>query len=251
MFRLSSIKTQLILFLGIFLIYLSIEDRDAIFLLTTFIAVICAIGADSLFLYLRNKKFTVTESSLISGLIIGYVLSSDNAWWIFILASLFAVLSKHLIRINKKHIFNPAALGIFLSILLLGANTQWKGAYVWYILAPVGIYFVLKIRKIEVLISYALTSLSLFGAQALIQRTSLLNILGYLNYFFIFVMLIEPKTTPVKPLGKMIFGIGTAVLIFIFNEIGIRSDAEISSLLIFNLAVPLLNKFPEEIRREV
>lgn len=65
---------------------------------------------------------------------------------------------------------------------------------------------------------------------------------GYLSYFYIFVMLIEPKTTPTRPLPKFIFGALTAVLIFIFSEIGVRFDAELATLLILNLTVPLLDK---------
>jgi len=249
MVNLKSIKTQLIIFLCAFAIYLSFKDKDAIFLLTTFIAVISAIGVKSAILFFRNKKLSITDSSIISGLIIGYVLSRDNPWWIFILASFLAICSKHLIQIGKKHLFNPAALGIFLTILLFGASTQWKGAYMWHILLPFGIYFISKIRKLEVLIGYGLTALGLFGIQAVLQKISLLNIFGYLSYFYIFIMMIEPKTTPIKPRGKLIFGIGVAVLIFILVEFGVRFDAELCGLLILNLFVPLLNKIPERSKR--
>lgn len=39
MIRFSSIKTQLIIFLGLFAFYLSIQTKDVIFLLTTFLKV--------------------------------------------------------------------------------------------------------------------------------------------------------------------------------------------------------------------
>lgn len=241
MINLKSIKTQLIIFLCAFALYLSFKDKDAIFLLTTLIAVVSAIGVESVVLLFKNKKLSVTDSSIISGLIIGYILSSDNPWWIFLLASLLAICSKHLIHINKRHLFNPAAVGIFLAVILFGASTQWRGTYMWHILVPFGLYFIYKIRKLEVLIGYSLTALGLFGIQAVLQKISLLNIFGYLSYFYIFIMIIEPKTTPVKPQGKFIFGIGVAVLIFVLTEIGVRLDAELCALLVLNLFVPLLN----------
>ncbi|MFH0912957.1 MAG: RnfABCDGE type electron transport complex subunit D, partial [Candidatus Omnitrophota bacterium] len=213
---------------------------------TTFIAVISALGTESAILFLKNKKFSITASSIISGLIIGYVLSSDSPWWIFILASLLAISSKHLIRIGKRHLFNPAALGIFLSIILFGASGQWKGTYLWHILVPAGLYFIFKINKSEVIIGYGLAALGLFAIQAVIQKTPLLNIFGYLSYFYIFIMLIEPRTTPVKLAGKLIFGAGAAVLIFILTEAGVRFDAELCTLLVLNAFVPLLNKIPEK-----
>lgn len=245
MVNLKSIKTQLIIFLCAFALYLSFKDKDAAFLLTTLIAVISAMVIESVILFFKDRKLSISDSSIISGLIIGYVLYCDNPWWIFLLASLLAICSKHLIRINKKHLFNPAALGIFLATILFGASTQWKGTYLWYILMPFGIYFVYKINKLEVIIGYGLAAFTLFGIQAVMRKTPLLNTFGYLSYFYIFIMLIEPKTTPIKSLGKLIFGAGVAVLIFVLTEIGVRFDAEVCALLIFNLAVPLLNKLPD------
>jgi Na+-translocating ferredoxin:NAD+ oxidoreductase RnfD subunit len=242
--KLRSIKFQLIFFLGLFAIYLAIKDKDLEFLLSTSIAVISTITIDSIYAYLKERKFRITDSSVISGLIIGYVISSDQPRWIFLSASLFAISSKHLIRFNKKHLFNPAAFGIFLTTILLKAQTQWKGTFDWYILIPFGLYFIYKIKKMEILLSYGLTAWALFGIQALMQKAPLVNIFGYLSYFYIFIMLIEPKTTPIKPQGKILFGIGVAALIFILIEVGAQFDTELFSLLILNLVVPFLNKQP-------
>lgn len=114
----------------------------------------------------------------------------------------------------------------------------------WHILLPFGLYFISRIQKLEVLLGYGLTALGLFGIQAIMQNTPLLNIFGYLSYFYIFIMMIEPKTTPIKRRGKFIFGMGAAASIFILTESGARFDVELASLLILNLSVPLLNKMP-------
>lgn len=242
--NLKSIKTQLIIFLCAFAFYLSFKDKDGIFLLMTLIAVISAIGFESVILFFRKKEIRVTDSSIISGLIIGFVLSSQNPWWIFLLSSFFAISSKHLIHFHNKHLFNPAAFGIFLTVIFFGASSYWHGAYLWYILVPFGVYFIYKIRKLELLIGYALTALGLLYLQATIEKIHLLNIFGYLSYFYIFIMMIEPKTTPVVPLGKFIFGVGVAALIFIQIHARLGFDAELFSLLVMNLFTPLLNKIP-------
>lgn len=242
MLNLKSVKTQLIIFLSFFALYLFLKDKDIAFLLTTLIAVISAALTEGVILFFRNREFKISESSIISGLIVGYVLSAGNAWWVFVLAAMAAILSKYLIRFKKRHIFNPAAFGIFLSIILFNAITQWKGAYVWQLLLLPGLYFIYQIRKTEILLVYILTSFVLFGVQAGIRNIPLNNIPAYLNYFFIFIMLVEPQTTPVTKRGKFIFGAAVAAAIFIFNEIGIRIDAEISALLLLNLAVSLLNR---------
>ena len=244
-----SIKTKLIIFLTAFAVFLWVKDKDTAFLFITAVALISAIITDLAFSYFQNKKFSVSESSVVSALIIGFVLASDNPWWVISLASLFAISSKHLIRFNKKHIFNPAAFGIFLSILFFGANAQWEGTFLWYILLPVGLYFTYKIRKLELITGYLITALGLFGIQAVLNKVPLIIIFGYLSYFYIFIMLIEPKTTPVKPLARLIFGMGVAGLIFIFIQAQVRFDSELAALLILNLFVPLLNKIPERRKR--
>jgi Na+-translocating ferredoxin:NAD+ oxidoreductase RnfD subunit len=239
---LKSIKLQLIIFLFSFACFLVIKEWNLLLFRPIAIALISALTFESGLNYFRNKIFQISESSLITGLIIGYVVAGDQAWWIIALASLIAILSKHFIRIKNKHIFNPAAFGIFLVIVLLNGQTQWSGTYFWYILIPFGAYFALKIRKIEVIAGYVVVSFLLFGTQALLHRTSLVNIFGYFSYFFIFILIIEPKTTPVKKAGKYLFGSGIAALIFILTEIGVKFDIELFSLLAMNLAVPFLNK---------
>jgi len=243
--KFSSIKTQLIFFLAGYALFLSIKDKDTAFLLAAFIAVISCVSTDSAISYLKNRKLTLAESSIISGLIIGFVLSSDQPRWIYVVAAVFAISSKHFIRIKDKHLFNPAAFGLFSAIILCGAETQWKGTYLWYVLIPAGLYFAYRVRRLEVIVGYSLTVLVLFGAQAFIQKVSLLNIFGYLSYFYIFVMVIEPKTTPIRPRGKMLFGIGVAALIFILTAAGVKFDVELCSLLALNSVVPIFNKLPK------
>ncbi len=244
--KLTLAKAQFIIFLALLGVSLSINDRDYAFFFALLLTSSAAILTESGFAYLENHKFSISESAIISGLIIGFVLASGNHWWVNILASVFAISSKRLIRINKKHLFNPAGFGIFLSTILLGANTQWKGTYLWYIFIPAGVYFAFKFRKLELVAGYLATALALFGLQAMLQNSGLGNIFGYLSYFYIFVMIIEPKTTPVRSRGKLIFGIALACLIFIFVQVGVKFDAELAALLTLNLFVPLLNKMPRK-----
>jgi len=239
-----SIKSQLIAFLGLFSIYLYAIEKDSAFLISILITVVSAAIFDTFVTYIKTKKFLITESSIITGLIIGFIIASDNAAWIKILACLFAIGLKYLMRINLRHIFNPAAFGVFAAILFLNATTQWKGTYYWYVLVPFGLYFIWKIGKIELLLGYILASLCLFGGQAIFQNAPLTGIWGYFSYFYIFIMIIEPKTTPVRPLPKFIFGIIVAVLVFLLTNIGVKFDAELCSLLIANAAILLLNFVP-------
>lgn len=239
---LRSIKAQLIVFLCCFALFLVVKDKDKAFLFSMFLAVITAVGSELIIKFIRERVLVFNGSSFISGLIIGFVLSSDNHWWVIVLASIFAIVSKEIISFKKKHIFNPAALGIFIVMILFGATTHWKGTYLWYFLAPFGIYFAFKIRKTELLISYFLVSFILFGTQVLMHKAHLFSVFGLLSYFYIFIMLVEPKTTPVNFFGKVVFAAGAGVLIFILTAAGVKFDVELFSLLAVNMFVPLLNK---------
>jgi Na+-translocating ferredoxin:NAD+ oxidoreductase RnfD subunit len=235
-----SIKNQLIIFLGVFAIYLSIIDGNVDFLSAIFIAVFSAVFLDSIIAYLKTRRLIIIDSSLITGLIIGYVISTGEPWWKLLLASIFAIGSKHLIRIKGRHLFNPAAFGIFLAVILLGVSTQWRGTNFWFILVPAGVYFAWKIRKLVIAGSYIFSSLILFGVYAFVQKSPLLDVLKYQNYFFIFIMLIEPKTSPIRTKGKIIFSLAVAVLVFILTLCGVQFDAELFSLLVLNPFAPTI-----------
>jgi enediyne biosynthesis protein E5 len=244
MLKLRSIKVQLILYLSGLAVFLSVKDKDIFFLAAMIIALISSLISESIIILIKKRVFEVTESSIITGLIIGFVLSSNIPWWITIVASLLAVLSKYSIRFKSKHIFNPAAFGVFMAVIIFQVSTQWRGTYLWYLLMPAGIYFVYKIRKMEIIAGYTIVFLVLYGIQAFWQKTPLWNIFGYLSYFYIFIMAIEPKTTPMKPIGKYVFGGGIAALIFIFNQLPGRLETELFSLLVMNAASLLLVRIP-------
>lgn len=238
-----SLKSQFIIFLTSVLLFLAFSNNNWELIYTGFIAVFSALILDAIFLSLKNKKFALSESAVISGLIITFVLASDNAKWIFIVAPVIAILVKRIIRFNHKHIFNPAAFGILAVMLIFKAQTQWLGTNLWFIFLPCGIYFIWNYRKFEILYGYLLGYLLTFGIYILlIEKSSLLTILNYFSYFFIFVMLIEPKTTPITILGKYLFGFGVAFLTFIFTITKFPLDIDICSLLIFNLLTPFFNK---------
>jgi len=239
--NIKSVKVQLSIFLILFALSLFLTGKDTAFLSSLGISLVSAAAVDSIIRYFKTRKITITESSIVTGLIIGYVVSSDQPWLVIIAASIFAIGSKHLIRFKARHIFNPAGFGIVLAVFIFDAATQWKGTYLWYVLVPAGFYFVSKIRKLELVVSYFAASLILFGCQAAIQGVDILSIFYYFSYFFIFIMMIEPITTPVSRAGKIMFGAGIGVMIFILSNIGVK-ETELVALLFFNMFTRFLDR---------
>ncbi len=240
-----SVKVQINLFLAAFAGYLILRDFSLKLLAGFAWAVLFTALIEAAILLLKTKKFQVTASAITSGWIIGFVLSAGSPWWMFFAAAALTIGSKHLLRFRGKNLLNPAACGLFLAILLLKGYTEWKGAYLWYFLIPAGLYLVYKIRKWEIVAGYFIMSLALFIPQTLAQGASLTDIPWYFNYFFIFIMLIEPKTTPPVFWPKVVFGAGAALLIFLLTEWSFRYEPELFALLAMNALVPWINKIPD------
>lgn len=243
-----SVKQEVSLFLLIFLIFLSLQEHNLLLFTKGIIALIAAVVFDTALYFIKSKKLTVTESSPITGLIIGFVLSSDLSWWIFVCAGFLAILSKHIIQIKGKHIFNPAAFAIILALAIFKGHSQWEGAYCWYIIIPLGLYFASKIKKLPIILAYYLTYLLISGAQSLVTKASFAGSLLYANYFFIFIMLVEPKTSPPGKKEGMVFGLAVGIISFALYSLNIPLDAELPALLIGNFMYSLYRQI---IKKEV
>src|SRR3989344_5996976 len=58
------------------------------------------VGADVAWTFLKDRKWYFPMSSVISGFIIALVLNSQSSLFVLIIVPLFAVVSKHLIRLG-------------------------------------------------------------------------------------------------------------------------------------------------------
>ena len=81
MINFRSIKTQLNLALTGFALYLFLKEPHFDFLTGFIWAVSFSILIEGIFLFIKNRKFQITESALTSGLIMGFLLASESAWW--------------------------------------------------------------------------------------------------------------------------------------------------------------------------
>ena len=99
-------------------------------LLPVVIAVATTTILDSAISYFKSKTLEFPKSALISGLFIGGLLTQDLQWYVYVLAGAIAILSKHLIKIQQKHLFNPANFGVLLVSVIFGA------AHTWWISSP-------------------------------------------------------------------------------------------------------------------
>ncbi|MCL4367289.1 RnfABCDGE type electron transport complex subunit D [Patescibacteria group bacterium] len=162
---------------------------------------------------------TNVESVYISALILALIISPakpiDNLPFLF-WAGVLAMGSKFILALHKKHIFNPVALAVAITALVLGKSANW-----WVgttVMLPVvligGILVVRKIRKFDLVAGFLLMATLTIGAFTLSKNESLLVqaqrvLLNSPLLFLAFIMLTEPLTTP--PTKNLQFAYGALV----------------------------------------
>lgn len=186
------------------------------------------------------------------------------------LSFIITIITNRIVRYNRQPIFNPAALGIFISFTfiyllnLLGIVNEnifvsWWGANLIKGVPPYNFLFILLgLIWLGILFYYAKRNNKLvYGATftlsfiivelilALINNSSsLLNtlddfILRYIGgnlFFFGLVMLVEPKTSPTSKIEQFYYGIITAILyanfLILLSKVDIGSFGQLNEIFI-------------------
>jgi len=128
------------------------------------------------------------------------------------LAAAVGIASKYLLAINRKHIFNPVALGVIVSAIALDQPATWwvgGSVYLMPIVVIGGLLILRKLQRFEMFAVYILANLvvsavtttpDMYGeALSQIFLSSPLLFCG-------FAMLTEPMTAPAAKLPSLAFG---------------------------------------------
>lgn len=187
------------------------------------------------------------ESMLITALILFFLIEPGTSWYdagMFALACVLAIASKYFLApYRSRHIFNPAAFGVFL--LGVWGNqsvTWWVGSTILFIPALlIGLAIIRKLRRFEMFfacIGACLAASAYFAWRVSIPIPDMLMqtfVSGPL-IFFGAVMLTEPFTTPPTRVLRFVYGVLVGVLYAAPLHVGpIFSTPELA-LLIGNVA---------------
>lgn len=162
--------------------------------------------------FIFSKVFaapTNLESVYISALILSLILMPAKNFQGLTLLFLAAVLtnaSKYVLAIRKKHIFNPAAIAVLITTLILDNSTTWwiGNARTWPVILVGGLLITHKLRRFEMVLPFLLTAILIGSNIRYIIHTPLL--------FFAFIMLTEPLTAPTSKPLRILYGILVGVL---------------------------------------
>lgn len=248
-----------ILFQGIFLTYgiLYLHWSNESWLYITYFSTSIAtqflcelfLGKKDVPLWTRYKNGI--PSVLISSFGLSLLLKTNESW-VAVLAAVISILSKYVIRINGKHIFNPSALGIMAAVFFTGnawiSPGQWgSGAVIMFGVCCFGFIVTTRVQKLDVSIAFLGTFAALLFARQIIY-------LGWpLDHFiqsvstgslllFSFFMITDPKTTPNHLVVRIIWSAAIAAVAFYLTAFKFMNGAPILVLVLAQPLVPLLDK---------
>lgn len=156
------------------------------------------------------------ESIYITALIVALIMSPVGLTDVhgiggLVFASVWAMASKFIFAVGRKHVFNPAAFGVLLPALLLGQPATWWVAGNLPLLPVVfagGVLIVRKLHRFDLIATFMgvvfVTILATTSPSHYVMAISE-TLKSSPLFFFAFVMLTEPLTQPTTRVPRLIF----------------------------------------------
>ena len=206
---------------------------------------VCA-AAEVAITYWRQRALVWPASALLTGNSVAFILRTPGTrhgdWWsvngieFFVAASLLGLLSKYVLTVGGRHLYNPSNLGLVATFLLAGAAHVYPQALWWGELQPPviaalavillgGLWVLWPLRMLPMVGAFLLAFTILVGwlagsggcFNAVWSPTALCGTAYWLNVcfspellVFVFFMISDPKTAPESELGRILYGAGVA-----------------------------------------
>ena len=170
----------------------------------TAVAIIAAIITELVLGRIFFGKWLNLASAYISGISCGILVRSP-ALWPFALASVLSIMSKYVLRVKGRHLWNPSNFGIC-ALLFLAPETvaalsvQW-GNFKWPLIViwVLGSIIIWRAKRINISATYVASFFALAFLRSYITGDSwwaeVAPITGPMYQLFVFFMITDPKTT--------------------------------------------------------
>ncbi len=152
-------------------------------------------------------------SAYITGISVGILIRSPF-FWPYFLTSLISIVSKYVLRVDGRHLWNPSNFGVSAVLFLAPAtvsllsiqwgNTLWPMVVIWIL----GSVIVWRVGRLHISATYVASFLLLSLVRSGITGTpwlaSVAPITGPMYQLFIFFMVTDPKTTVRSTSGQCV-----------------------------------------------
>ncbi|MBI5613772.1 RnfABCDGE type electron transport complex subunit D [Candidatus Gottesmanbacteria bacterium] len=213
-------------------------------LLTAGLFLVFCFATDTVFSFVFRAPRNV-ESVYITALILTLIITPVHAtrdmplvFW----ASVLSIASKYIFAVKRKHLFNPAAMGVVLTAIGAGESASWWVGTLSMIPVVVfgGYLIVRKIKREDLVFSFLFTVMVLSGIATMVSGGDIFRLVKQMSLntallFFASVMLTEPLTSPGTKKKQIAFGVLTGALYVPWMHLGpIYSTPELA-LVVGNL----------------
>jgi len=172
----------------------------------------------------RRRRWVLPDGALLTGVLIGAVLSSYEPLFVPAAAAAVAIVSKHVLRTRATHIFNPAAVGLVLVFHLFDTAQNWWGALqaivpgaAWPLLLASGVFITIRVNRVPLVLSFLAAYFALFAAATFVVDPAEVSevfvapdLLAAM--FFALFMLTDPPTSPSRHTPQLVCGVLVATL---------------------------------------
>ena len=170
----------------------------------TFLAIATAILTELVVVRALYGTWPHLASAYVSGISVGILVRSP-AFWPYALCSAISIVSKYVLRVRGRHIWNPTNFGVVAMLLLApdvvaGLSVQWGNnllpmVFVWMF----GTVILHAVGRLHITVTYVAAFLGLAVVRAWATGHPVLSevapITGPMYQLFIFFMITDPKTT--------------------------------------------------------
>src|SRR6185503_19682291 len=168
-------------------------------------------------------KWLNLASAYITGISVGILVRSP-AYWPFLLCSVISIMSKYVLRVKGRHIWNPSNFGIAV-LLFLAPETmavlsiQWGNNY-WSLLViwVLGSIIIWRARRFHISATYVLSFFLFAFLRSWITgdpwQAEVAPITGPMYQLFVFFMITDPKTTVRTRTGQCVVAFCVALAEF-------------------------------------
>ena len=192
----------------------------------TALAILTALATELVLGRIFYGKWLNLASAYITGISVGMLVRSP-AYWPFALCSAVSIMSKYVLRVKGRHIWNPSNFGLSV-LFFLGAETvaglsiQWGNfvapMLVIWILGSIIIY---RARRFHICLTYVVSFFVFAFLRSWITgqpwQAEVAPITGPMYQLFVFFMITDPKTTVKTKLGQCIVAFLVAFAEFVFR----------------------------------
>lgn len=192
----------------------------------TGLAIVCALLAELILGRIFLGKWLNLASAYITGISVGILVRSP-AYWPFALCAVISIMSKYVLRVKNRHLWNPSNFGLSVLFLLAadtvsGLSIQW-GNFIWpmlviWILGSVVVY---RARRFHISATYVVAFLLFALLRSWITqqpwRAEIAPLTGPMYQLFVFFMVTDPKTTVHSKFGQCVVVFLVALVEFVLR----------------------------------